>query len=522
MGVDVSAAPQTAQAAPAPSLTRRASLTAVASLLDYAAKLGVGLVVTPVVLSGLGRSLYGIWEMLLQLVGYITAADGRPTDALRLVIASRQGIDDAAARRRRVGAALVVWTLFLPLVAAVGLVVVWVAPTLTRATPQDQAVVRLAAGLLVLSFLAATLAAVPEAVLRGMNLGYRRMGWQASLSIVGGALLVFAVSAGLGLPGLAGAQVLLFALTGLCFWMLARRYVPGFGAARPARGEVRHLVGMSAWLAAGDVIAKLVLASDVVILGAIVSPAVVTTYVLTGYAARTAVGIFGFTVSAAMPGLGGLMGEDQHDRAAALRRELLVLTWLFAISVGATVLAWNPSFVRLWVGSENYAGAGVNLLIVCIMTQTMFIRSDAYLIDVALQPRFRVMVGAGAAIATIATAIPLARTLGIVGLCLGILIGRTAQSIAYPLIAARCLRRPRGTALPWRRLARPLVATAVLFAGAAAVGAQVTAPGWVAWGAGVAVTLAATPLLALTTGLPAPTRHAVAGRVRAIVRSLRG
>ena len=503
----------------AASLTRRASLTAIAALVDYAAKLGVGLVVTPLLVHGLGRALYGMWEMLLQLIGYMTAADGRPTDALRLVIASRQS-DDPAAQRRRVGAALAVWALFLPLIAGLGATVIWLAPAITRAAPDQAAAVRLAAGLLVLSFVAATLASVPEAVLRGMNLGYKRMGWQAALSVIGGLLLAGAVTLGLGLPGLGAAQVILFALTGLCFWMLVRRYVPGFGVARPTRAEVRQLAGMSVWLAAGDLISKLLLASDLIILGIVVSPAVVTTYVLTGYAARTALGIFGFTVGSAMPGLGGLVGQGQYERAAALRGELLALTWLFAVGVGATVLVWNPSFLGLWVGAENYAGVWPNVLIVCVMTQTAFIRSDAYLIDVALQPRLRVLVGAAAAAVTIGAAIPLTGAFGIVGLCAGILLGRATQSVAYPLIAAACLRRPARIA--WRPLVRPLVVTAALFAGATALGTRVAAQGWAPWALGVVLTAAGAPLVALALGLPTPARTAVLGRLRGIVRSIRG
>jgi O-antigen/teichoic acid export membrane protein len=505
-----------------PSLTRRASLTAVAALLDYSAKLAVGLLVTPVLVHGLGRAVYGMWEMLQQLIGYMTAADGRPTDALRLVIANRQGSDDAAARRRQVGAALAVWVVFLPLIVAAGSVVVWLAPAITHAAPDQHGAVRLAAALLVLSFVAATLAAVPEAVLRGMNLGYKRMGWQAALSVTGGLMLAAAVTAGFGLPGLGAAQVFLFILTGACFWVLARHYVPAFGAARPTRAEVKSLVGMSAWLAAGDLISKLLLASDVIILGMVVSPAVVTTYVLTGYAARTALGIFGFTIGSAMPGIGGLVGQAQYDRAATLRGELLALTWLFAIGVGTAVLAWNPSFLGLWVGGggENYAGPWVNVLVVCVMTQTMFIRSDSYLIDVALQPRLRVVVGAVAAALTIGAAVPLTRSFGMLGLCAGMLIGRATQSIAYPLIAAHCLRRP--ARLPWRALVRPLAATVALFAAAAALGGRIAAPGWAVWGAGVAATAAAAPFLALGLGLPAPARQAVLGRIRDIARAVRG
>src|SRR5437899_6284973 len=48
----------------APALTKRASLNAIQALLDYGGKLLVGFVVTPILVSGLGTSLYGVWEML--------------------------------------------------------------------------------------------------------------------------------------------------------------------------------------------------------------------------------------------------------------------------------------------------------------------------------------------------------------------------------------------------------------------------------------------------------------------------
>src|SRR5256885_16638610 len=66
---------------PAASLTQRASLNVAASLLDYAARIAVNFVVIPILVAGLGRSLYGVWEMLGRLVGYLTAGDGRAPQA---------------------------------------------------------------------------------------------------------------------------------------------------------------------------------------------------------------------------------------------------------------------------------------------------------------------------------------------------------------------------------------------------------------------------------------------------------
>jgi hypothetical protein len=103
--------PETAEG----SLTWRASLNLLQSVLDYSAKLGVGLVVVPILVSGLGRTVFGVWEMLGRLMGYLESTDGRPTQALRLVISNLQSQRDPHVKRRWIGAALMVWLCFLPL-----------------------------------------------------------------------------------------------------------------------------------------------------------------------------------------------------------------------------------------------------------------------------------------------------------------------------------------------------------------------------------------------------------------------
>src|SRR3989442_824650 len=216
------------------------------------------------------------------------------------------------------------------------------------------------------------------------------------------------------------------------------------------------------------------------------SPAVVTAYVLTSYAARTAVNLHVFAAGGAIPGIGGVIGERQFPRAIRLRRELLALTWLFVTTVGATILVWNRSFLSLWVGAENFAGPWVNLLIVVIMAQTAFVRADAYVIDASLQPRLRVLVTAVAATLTIGLATLLTIRLGMIGLCVGMLAGRLTQSLAYPHLVRKCL----GVASPpnvWA-IGRPLLVMALLFGAAAYFGDRVLVQHWLAWAGGVTAT----------------------------------
>jgi hypothetical protein len=366
-----------------------------------------------------------------------------------------------------------------------------------------------------------SLAAVPESVIRGMNLAHKRVGVQTALSVLGGALAAGAVWTGLGIVGLGASFVLRAALSGACFWFLARRYVAWYGVARPARTDVNTMLGMSAWLMAGDLIAKLALASDVVILGAVLTPAVVTTYALTSYAVRAAVGVHVFTAGEAMPGVGGLLGSQQFARAAQARRELLMMTWLFVTAAGATILLWNQAFVRLWVGPEFYGGVVVTLLTVLVAAQTAFIRVDAYLIDAALRPRARVIVGALAATLTVVLGIVGTKAWGIPGLCLGMLAGRAVQSVAYPLVVARNMGHAAGrSTIPG--VIRAVLASTALFALATAASGTIVITSWMALTVGTAVTFAASAGVALIVGASPATRATLMRRIRAVRPGDRG
>jgi O-antigen/teichoic acid export membrane protein len=500
------------------NLTWRASLNLVQSVLDYSAKLAVGLIVVPLVVNGLGRSLFGVWEMLGRLVGYLESTDGRPTQALRLVISNQQSQSDAAAKRRWVGSALTVWLCFLPLWIVTGALVIWLAPTVTKVSPALYSTVRVACAVMMAGVLLGGLASLPESVLRGMNLGYKRMGLQAGLSLAGGALVATAVYSGFGLVGVAAAGALVTVLTGLCFLTLVRRQVPWFGAERPQRREIGSLLRISLWVAVGDVVAKLLLASDVIVLGMVLSPTMVTTYVLTGYAALLAVNLHSLAADAVIPGLAGIIGEKRYARAALVRRELLAVTGLFVTAAGSTILLWNRSFVHLWVGGENYAGVWTNFLLVLIAAQTAFIRCDAYIIDAALQPARRVRVSAAAAAIAISLSVVLTWYAGMVGLCLGILIGRATQTVWYPILVSGCFKGVPELSGRW--LIRPLLLMGALFAGGAYLGQHLLLRNWLAWAVVVPLTAVVALAIALESGLPADVRSSVRARLVELIRRL--
>ena len=102
------------------SLTKKASLNAAASTAEQIARIVAGLIISPILLTRLGDTTYGIWQVLQRLIGHASPASGRPGEALKWTIAHEQRSTDYDFKRRQVGNALAVWVLFLPLLVAIG------------------------------------------------------------------------------------------------------------------------------------------------------------------------------------------------------------------------------------------------------------------------------------------------------------------------------------------------------------------------------------------------------------------
>lgn len=444
-----------------PKLTQKAYLNAVASFLDFAAKTVVSLAITPILVSGLGSVLFGVWQILGRLVSYLSAADGRPTHALKWVIANHQSTDDHSIKRRAVGSALGVWLLMLPFMIVAGAMVVWLTPIFTGTTSKLDDVVRLACGLLVFNMILSGFVLIPEAVLRGMNLGYKRMGIVAGLNILGGILTVAAIYFNWGLIGIAAVQIIVTIITGFLFWYLVKQFLPWFGVAWASWLEIRKFFGLSLWYAGWNIVDKLLVASDVIVLGLVLSASTVTTYVLTGYVAQAVLSVMTIMVRAAAPGFGKFIQLQEYNKIIQLRNEMLWFSSLFAGATGSTILLWNHSFITLWTGSEHYAGNAVNLLLVLIAIQLLFIRNETFLIDLTLDLRYKVVAGAISTVLSIGLALLLVPVLGIIGLCIAILIGRSLLTMIYPMIINSFLDIK--TKLLPRILLRPVLVMLFLF-----------------------------------------------------------
>ena len=507
-----------------PTLTFRASLNALAALVDYAARAVVQLVLAPLLLHFLGAGGYGVWQVLQKLIGHTTPAGGRPGEALKWVVAQGQATSDStdeaevARRQQQVGTAIAVWALFVPLVVVLGAVMAWFAPELVHAHPDDVWAVRAAAGVLVLNVVVLGIASVPQSVLQGQNLGYRRLGLSTAMLLIGGGLSAFALWRGWGLVGVAVATVATTVLSGVTYLHIVRGQVSWWGVRRPVRGTVRAFVGLSWWFLLWNLVMQLVKGSDVIVLSAIAGATTVAIYSLTSFVPQSVTDLVFMVISATMPGLGGLVGARELDRAAGVRNETMVLSWLVSVGAGATIIVWLPPFLDLWVGAKYDAGTLATVLICVMVAQLALIRVDSNVIDLTLRVRAKVLLGLFSALLGAALGILLAGPfkLDIAGLVTGFILGRLPLTVAYPILVGRLLERPR--AIDPRAIWRPALASVVL--GVLAVGARplVSAGGWFSLVALGSLTAAALLMLAYGLGLTATQRRSVRRRAARVVR----
>lgn len=427
-----------------PNLTQTTFLNAASSLLSYGAVILVGLLLNPLLLHSLGAVLFGTWKICLRLLTYVSAADGQANQALKWTIANRRSVTDVEQKKREIGCAIVVWLRFLPLMLLVGGLLSWFSPIFINNLPREYYfVTRLTCVILVVNLLLFPLKSIPESVMVGMNLRYK-ITWISAVGVLfSGVLLAGAAWLGWGLVGLASAFLVGAVLEGIAILYMARKCLAWLTVRRPKPGEVSTFFSFSVWMLVWTLIQRLLLYSDIIILGIVSSASLVAAYTLTFYVAQSSITLSSLLVSAGMPGLGDIVGRGEFKKADEIRSEIMASSWLLAVIIGTMILLWNRSFISLWVGEDQFIGFRENFLVVLLMTQLIFIRYQASIVDVTLEIRAKVLWGALSTFASMVLAVLLGFHLQspIAGVLLGLIGGRLILSVLYPILVRKILKK---------------------------------------------------------------------------------
>lgn len=326
----------------------------------------VGLWLTPFLLVHLGQHDFGLWLIGLKALSYLSLLDIGVLALLPREVAFAKGRltngEPPASVRLLIEETTFVVLSQLPLLVGASLIA-W------QMMPRDNAVFRNAVGLLLAVFAIQFPLKVAYAVLEGLQelrfLGILQLaGWAAGLLVNVGLIMM-----GKGLYGLAfgwAATQALISIGSIC--KLYRSYseiAPMAVRALPWR-RYWGLIGSGLWVSLGQV-AQLLRTSDFLLIGKIIGPQAVVPYSCSGKLVAIGQNQPLAIMQSAQPALSELRVAAERKRLATIVGSLTQAMLLLSGLVSIVILSVNHAFVVRWVGSAQYLGFALSLLLLLDM-----------------------------------------------------------------------------------------------------------------------------------------------------------
>jgi len=417
-------------------------------------------VLTPVMLSYLGRTAYGVWALFTSIAGYSLLLDfGLGTAVARYTAeyssagtTSKLGGLVASASLLVLGIGAVVFALFA-LIAPFVSVFFNVPPDLKPVSQVAFVITGLNVAL-----------ALFGGVLGNVIYGYQRVDiWRmcSIVQIVTIAVLSFGfLRLGFGLIGLMVAPTLATCVVVVTYIFVLKRGPSGF---RPhlgsARAELlREIAPYSLRTFVLGVSSRVLYYSDYLVLGFFLGPALIVPYEVAYKLCFLSTYLFSGVSTMVFPRCVRLFADRDSEQLRELYLHVTRVSLLIMTPVAIFLICLGPAFISAWVGESNFAGMGV-LLVLVVMNMLHAIGTPAaMLLQSSGRNRelmFSELINAGL---NVALSIVLVTRIGLLGVALGTLLSHLCTSF-WVILLLPC--RSIGLSLKnyfERSVAPPLVA----------------------------------------------------------------
>jgi O-antigen/teichoic acid export membrane protein len=458
--------------------TERAWLTSLNEFLQNGASTLIALLVTPYIAKKLGFEQYGVWLMVVQILGYVTWADLNPGSALKLALITRQNEEDHEPKRRIISASLIVALANLPIYIVGWLILYWCMPLVLKSSIEWVSSARLAMTIMLLDGFLTNFFSVFSNILRAMNSAFRAMGRRSFVLIVFGMAQVVVVGFGLGMPGLAILGVFSNMATTILLFDAARKSFSWLGLSRPNKQDVLGLLKFSPSLFLSYFGYTLFQSSDLLVIGWILDPTVAAVYGLTKALPLLADRWLRPLVLSATAGLGDLYGRKEIERLAEVRTELHMIVLFLASIFGALALVLNKSFVELWVGHEQFAGLITSTLLILGVVLSLLSINDMILLDICGYLGLRVVWYTLCGLVVVICGALASIYYGVAGMVCGVVLGHILLLLGVQVMVFRLILDTDFFVRYCMAIVRPLILVGVIYIMAFVAGSEFLFSSW--------------------------------------------
>jgi O-antigen/teichoic acid export membrane protein len=322
------------------------------ALAEFGWPIVVSLIVTPIVVTGLGPSAFGVLSLVAVTLGLFSLLDlGIGGAALRAVAQHVERGD------RDLAAAVLgtVVTTYAGIGAVGAILVVLVTPSLvadvlsipTELQPAASTAFYIAGLGFPVSLIAGAFASVPKAVQR-FDLSTRVA---VVFTTIGPLATVVLVVAGYGLAAIAAAALVVNVVMAIAYYRVASRLL---GVGRLPLGIdmaiLRGLARFGGWFVVASIGVTVLYQLDKLILGSLLSVAAVTYYVVPGSLANRIQGAVGAATQIVFPAASAIFAQERPDKLVRLYRDGTRLSFLLAAALSVPMAVFAEPFLRYWLG----------------------------------------------------------------------------------------------------------------------------------------------------------------------------
>lgn len=404
---------------------------------------GVSFFLSPIVVKSLGSTGYGVWSMLVAVVGYLGLLDFGVRGAVTRYIAHHHAVQDLKSSSLIATAAIVLFGLLGVLAVLISGVLSWLAPMLFHIPADFMEEARTV--LVVGGFTIATtlIGAVYGGVVTGLERFDLSSGVEILLTTVRSAAVLLALKLGYGLVTLAWIHLASAVFYGIVMWLTVRRILPGlrFRFGEKLLPHVRTILSFSFYLSAIHILAIVIFYTDTMVIATMLPISAVGVYAIAGNLTNYARQVASALSKMFTPRISAMHSAGSSRIAEAVLEGSRAAT-LVVLPIVFTFLLRGERFIGIWMGPEYGPTSGAVLQVFAFVVWAGSARSVAAsaIIGVNMHRRLIPLL-VFEAICNLALSIALAPALGVVGVAVGTLIPALIVSL---ILVPRCLRDTMG------------------------------------------------------------------------------
>ena len=412
-------------------IKNKAVYTAYSRTLSMVISIVSQFVLTPIILSFLGTSLYGVYAIINKSNNFLSLVDIRPTAVLRLRLAFTQKSDNIADKQCYIGASYIISIFSSVFFIAGGAIFAYYFPSWFNIPKEQVYEARIAIVLLSVFLSANGFLGVPEAILRGNNIEYKGFFVEPLRQVIVAGVTIYFLVIGLGLLSVVYAMFIgsLFAYISRLF--LQHKHLPDYTAKRPTIGHIKYFVKKGGWYMVSSVMVQVINNFDVILIGMLVGTEAVAVFAITKAIVFRIVESIETLVTSSTSSIGEIVGSRDVERISKARISLYKIVWPLSVFIVSYFILFNGTFISFWTGSQVYAGELVNLIICISAIFLMLGSTEEIFILSTLNFKIKAAFLFISAIVAISISIMLNSSMGLLGNAIGILSGRLTLYLLY-------------------------------------------------------------------------------------------